>query len=111
MRSTLLAAGAVLLAACSPQVGIQQRCEHDGNAQADCACFAGVLAASLTQPQMDAFARLQTVDPANDDEAQREAARRTIGLDGGLKIAGAAAQCHVTKGWFEEREAPKTSQE
>ena len=41
----------------------------------------------------------------HDDQDQREAARRTLGLDGGFKIAGAAMQCHVTQGWFEDRSA------
>jgi hypothetical protein len=102
---------AALLAGCSPSIGIQQRCERDGNAQADCACFAGALQAALSQPQLEAFARLQTVDPEADNPDEREAARRTIGIDGGLKIAAAAAQCNVTRGWFEDRGSRAASAE
>ncbi|MBL8548676.1 MAG: hypothetical protein JNJ73_01730 [Hyphomonadaceae bacterium] len=111
MRILVAAAALALIAGCSPSIGIQQRCEQDGNTQQDCTCFAGVLQAGLSEPQLAAFARLQTVDPQTDNQDEREAARRTIGLDGGLKIAAAAAQCNVTKGWFQDRQsAPAPTQ-
>ncbi|MGE0830035.1 MAG: hypothetical protein AB7O04_11880 [Hyphomonadaceae bacterium] len=104
MRMWVLAALALTGAAagCSPQVQIQQRCEADGNAPADCACFTGALQAALSEPQMQAFARLQSVPAETDNEAEREAARRTLGLDGGVRVAAAAFQCGVTRGWFNE---------
>jgi hypothetical protein len=103
IRILALAGALALLGACSPSIGVQQRCERDGNTQQDCACFAGVLQAGLSQPQLEAFARLQTVAAEGDNPDEREAARRTIGIDGGLKIAAAAAQCNVTRGWFEDQ--------
>lgn len=90
--------GAVLLAGCSPQTRIQSACERNGNSAMACRCFADELGRNLSQPQLEAFARLQTDQSSADNEATQEAMSRTLGLDGAMAVAAAAKRCEIQSG-------------
>ncbi len=94
-------AGAVLalLAGCSSPLGqITQACREGGGSAAACSCFTGELQKNLTPEQLNALAASMDQGKQQDQEAAQRSAlavQEQLGMEGAMKVAGAAKQCEV----------------
>jgi hypothetical protein len=98
-KFALAGAAFAMLAGCSSPVStINQSCREGGGTAAACSCFTGELQKNLTPEQLNAFAaNIAQSKQQNPEVAQQSAMalQEQLGMEGAMKVAGAAKQCEL----------------
>jgi hypothetical protein len=80
----------------TPESKILAACKKDpGSTAESCECFVDGLKETLTDDEMTAFAESLEESAMNDPEAQTRMQER-LGLNGMMKVAGAAKNCAMS---------------
>jgi outer membrane murein-binding lipoprotein Lpp len=89
-----------LVAGCSsPDAKINQSCRAGGGSAAACDCFVGQLKTALTPQQLAVLANSMETSRQDNQAAAEQAAQtvqQELGMEGAMKVAGAAKQCEVS---------------